>query len=135
MDKMSDDQQEREDDQHRLAEALGDLAENTTKRVPADIAGTDEKRGPKPGRDEVEDQEPPPIDAADPDRERRKIADPVDKTKAQNEPDIETPDPDECLVDAFLPGRLARQETDAEMTADPEIGLIAAETAEPGGDQ
>src|SRR5262249_25009499 len=118
-----------------FAEPLRELADHPSEGMAAEIAGSDEDRGPKPGRDEIQNEEAAPMDPADAEREGRKDAHAVNEAEGQDEPGVIAIEPTERAIDARLPSGLARQKLRAEMAADPEIGLIAVKAPEPRGDQ
>src|SRR5690348_15388320 len=75
------------------------------------------------------------MDMADAERKGREVPHAVDEAEGQDEAGVVAVEPGERAVDALAPQRLPRQKPDAEMPADPEIGLVAGETAERRGNQ
>src|SRR5690348_15346735 len=108
------DQQHSETCQHGEAEIARDLAQHRPQFAAAEITCADEDGRPNAGGREIEDHETTPADAADAERERRKIAHAVDEAEAQDEPDVEALEPGQRAVDALAPMRLPRQHTQAE---------------------
>jgi hypothetical protein len=103
------------------------------KGVAKEVAEGDKARRPQPRRDEVQRTEPLPAHRAQPHREGGQVAHPIDEAKRQDKAGIIPLQPFEHGGNAAAPGREAIHDAVAEMATQPEIALIAAETAKPSG--
>src|SRR5580704_2318422 len=88
-----DDEERGEEAEHDQAELVGELAQHAFEGAAAEIAGSDEYRGPQESGDEIENEKALPGDAADADGEGREIAHAIDEAEAQDEPRIVALDP------------------------------------------
>src|SRR5579884_1018542 len=121
--------------QHDEAEGTRDIAERGAKRMAEKVAESDEACRPYPGRDEVQRAEPLPAHRAQPHRKRGQVAHSVDEAERQNKAGIVALQPFERGGDAAAPMRETAHDAVAEMATEPKIALVAAEAAEPRGEE
>src|SRR4030081_4026945 len=124
-----------EDGQHDQPERAGNVAENSAEGVSEKEADRDKARCPQSGGEEIQPHKAVPANRAQSQRERRKIAHPVDEAERQDEAGIVALEPVERDVNPMAPPREPVEQPHPATPAEPEIALFAAEAAEPCGSQ
>ena len=120
-------------DQHDEAERAHEVAEHSAEGVSEEIAGDDETPSPQTGGETIQYKKPLPMNRAQPHRKGGEISDPIDEAEREDEAGVISLEPIQGRFDAIAPFREAIKQPQPEIPADPKIGLISGEAAEPGG--